>query len=343
MTRWIAAAFIATAVTACGSSKSTTSTGTTGSGGAGGSDATSTTSSTGSPATTTGSGGATSSSTTTTTTTSTSATTSTSTSTGAGGATELDAGLPGWTLTWSDEFNGPDGSGIDTTKWVAQTGGTGWGNQEREYYTDSLTNAHQSGGNLVITATTEGASSQTCWYGQCQYTSARLQTMGLFSQQYGRFEARIKIPAGQGMWPAFWMLGNNINSAGWPTCGEIDIMENIGKEPGTVHGSMHGPSASGATNLTASYVLPSNGVFADGFHVFAAEWAAGTVSFYVDDNLYETVTAAGSPAGDTWVFDQPFFLLLNVAVGGTWPGDPDGTTVFPQTMLVDYVRVYSAN
>jgi len=247
-------------------------------------------------------------------------------------------GSGAWSLVWSDEFNGADGSGIDTTKWAAQTGGSGWGNQEREYYTDDLANAQESGGNLVITATTAGASAYSCWYGQCSYTSARLQTLGLFSQQYGRFEARLKIPSGQGMWPAFWMLGNNIDTVNWPTCGEIDVMENIGKEPATVHGSMHGPSDAGATNVTAGLSL-DGGAFSDDFHVFAIEWETNVVRFYVDDTLYETVTPASDPAGATWVFDQPFFLLLNVAVGGSWPGDPDGTTVFPQTMLVDYVRV----
>ncbi len=195
------------------------------------------------------------------------------------------------------------------------------------------------GGNLVITATT--AAAHTCWYGQCQYTSARLQTKGLFQQAYGRFEARIKVPAGQGLWPAFWMLGDDIDMVGWPQCGEIDIMENIGKEPGTVHGSLHGPGYSGGNPLTASFVLPGGANFADDFHVFAIEWEPNVVRFYVDTTLYETRTSADVPAGDTWVFDHPFFVLLNVAVGGGWPGDPDGTTVFPQTMLVDYVRVYT--
>jgi beta-glucanase (GH16 family) len=327
MIRWILPALLVTAVAACGSSKKTPDT--TGSGG----EASSTASSSGTGATTSSSSG-------------TAGAGGGSTSTGTGGSSTsgdagTDAGLPGWTLVWSDEFNGPDGTGIDTTKWAAQTGGTGWGNQEREYYTGDLANAHESGGNLVITATTAGAAAHTCWYGQCQYTSARLQTMGLFSQEYGRFEARIKIPAGQGLWPAFWLLGNNINSVSWPTCGEIDIMENIGKEPGIVHGSMHGPSPSGATNLTGSYTLPGGAVFADDFHVFAVEWAAGVAKFYVDDTLYETRTPADDPSGATWVYGQPFFILLNVAVGGTWPGSPDATTMFPQTMLVDYVRVYT--
>jgi beta-glucanase (GH16 family) len=174
------------------------------------------------------------------------------------------------------------------------------------------------------------------------YTSARLKTQGLFSQAYGRFEARIKIPAGQGMWPAFWMLGNNITSVGWPSSGEIDIMENIGKEPGTVHGSLHGPRTGGGTSdATAPFSLPAGQNFAADFHLYAVEWEPGTVRFYVDTNLYATFTSSQWPAGGTWVFDHPFFIILNVAVGGSWPGSPDNTTQFPQQMLVDYVRVYT--
>jgi beta-glucanase (GH16 family) len=316
MRRWITAALLA-AVSACSSSKGTTPSGSTGSGG--GAGATMATSSAG---TSTGTGG--------------SGTTSTAGSGGTGGS----GGSTGWTLVWSDEFNGPDGSGIDTTKWTALTGGDGWGNQELEYYTADVANAHQMGGNLVITATTAGASAQTCWYGQCKYTSARLQTKGHFTQAYGRFEARIKIPFGQGLWPAFWMLGNDIDTVNWPACGEIDIMENIGKEPGTVHGSMHGPGYSGGNPLTAAYMLPGGVKVSADFHIFAIEWAINEVRFYVDTTLYETRTPADVPAGKVWVYDHPFFLLLNVAVGGGWPGSPDATTTFPQTMLVDYVRVY---
>ena len=165
---------------------------------------------------------------------------------------------------------------------------------------------------------------------------------GLFSQAYGRFEARIKIPAGQGMWPAFWMLGNDISTVGWPKCGEIDIMENIGKEPGTVHGSLHGPSTTGPTSDTSDpFSLPAGQKFADDVHLYAVEWEPGVVRFYVDANLYATVTQSQWPAGGAWVFDHPFFIILNVAVGGDWPGSPDNTTVFPQQMLVDYVRVYA--
>jgi beta-glucanase (GH16 family) len=247
----------------------------------------------------------------------------------------------GFTLVWSDEFNGADGTAPDSSKWTYDTGGKGWGNNELECYTNLTQNAQIKGGNLVITSMNQPA--YACSDGTTRdYTSARLKTQGLFTQAYGRFEARIKIPAGQGMWPAFWMLGNNITSAGWPTCGEIDIMENIGKEPGIVHGSLHGPSSVAATSdATAPFSLPAGQNFSDAFHLYAVEWEPGTIRFYVDSNLYATFTQSQWPAGGTWVFDHPFFLLLNVAVGGNWPGSPDSTTVFPQQMLVDYVRVYA--
>jgi beta-glucanase (GH16 family) len=249
-------------------------------------------------------------------------------------------------LSWSDEFNGPDNSAVDASKWVHDVGGGGWGNQELEYYTDGTQNAVVSGGNLVITATPTGASSHTCSYpsnGPCQYTSARLLTKGKFSQKYGRFEARIQIPEGQGIWPAFWMMGANIDSVSWPSCGEIDVMENIGKEPSINHGSLHMP-ASGSTSdsqLTGMYTLPGGAKLGDAFHVYAVEWSASAIKFYVDDTLYETQTPQ-TATNRTWEFDQPFFILLNVAVGGQWPGAPDSTTTFPQTMKVDYVRVYTA-
>ena len=245
---------------------------------------------------------------------------------------------PMYQVVWSDEFDGPDGSAPDATKWAIQTGGNGWGNNELEYYTERVQNVQVSGGNLVITAVKED------YTGPDQvarhYTSARVQTKGLFSQQYGRFEARIKIPKGQGMWPAFWMLGNNIDTARWPACGEIDIMENIGKEPSIVHGTLHAPGYP-PEGYTSAYTLPNAQNFADNFHVFAVEWEPQQIRLYVDGTLYATDTRAGSPQPNNWPFDgQPFFLLLNLAVGGDWPGNPDRTTQFPQQMLVDYVRVY---
>jgi len=248
----------------------------------------------------------------------------------------------GWTLVWSDEFSGPDGSAPDPSKWTYDTGGKGWGNTELECYTNRLQNAQINGGNLVITAQQENAPFVCSDGSTNSYTSARLKTQGLFSQAYGRFEARIKVSAGQGMWPAFWMLGKDITTAGWPTCGEIDIMENIGKEPGTVHGSLHGPSTTTRTSdATSIFTLPAGQAFADDFHLFAVEWERGVVRFYVDSNLYATFTESQWPAGGTWVFDHSFFIILNVAVGGNWPGSPDSTTVFPRHLLVDYVRVYT--
>lgn len=243
-----------------------------------------------------------------------------------------------WTLTWSDEFDSPNGSAIDSSKWVLETGGGGWGNEELEYYTNRPQNAYQENGNLVINVRREkytGPDGVTR-----NYTSARLKTQGKLAQAYGRFEARIRIPRGQGIWPAFWMLGEDIDKVGWPTCGEIDIMENIGREPQLIHGTIHGPGYSGKQGIGASFRLPSGEKFAHDFHVYAVEWEPDVIRFYVDDHLYETRTPSDLPKGTKWVYNHSFFLLLNVAVGGSWPGDPDASTVFPQTMLVDYVRVY---
>jgi beta-glucanase (GH16 family) len=242
--------------------------------------------------------------------------------------------LPGWTIAFSDEFNGPKGTAVDTSKWALINKGDGFGNNELQFYSNRTDNAALDGeGSLVITAKKEA-------YMGREYTSARLESKGKFERTYGRIEARLKLPRGQGIWPAFWMLGNDISSMPWPNCGEIDVMENIGKEPTIVHGTLHGPGYSGGNPLGAAYTLPNGEKFADAFHVFAVEWEKDVIRFYVDDNLYKTRTPADVPANGRWVYDHPFFLLLNVAVGGQWPGSPDGTTVFPQTMLVDYVRVY---
>jgi beta-glucanase (GH16 family) len=264
-------------------------------------------------------------------------------STSAAGGAAATTGPTNWTLAWSDEFNAADGTPVDATKWMHDLGGSGWGNQELEYYTDGTANAQQVGGNLVITATTAGAAQQTCWNGACQYTSARLLTSGHYTTTYGKIEARIKTPAGKGLWPAFWMLGDNISVVSWPTCGELDIMETIGSDPATLHGSMHGPGYSGASPLTASTKLASGANLSDDFHTYSIEWAPDVVRFYLDSNLYETRTPADMPPGAIWVYNRPFFIILNVAVGGQWPGSPDATTTFPAQMLVDYVRVYSAS
>ena len=245
---------------------------------------------------------------------------------------------PAWKLVWSDEFEGNNGSAVDTSKWVSEAGGGGWGNNELESYTRRLENAYQQDGNLIIKVLHEKSTGAD---GIARdYTSARLKTQGKFSQAYGRFEARIKIPRGQGIWPAFWMLGDDIDKPGWPDCGEIDIMENIGKEPALVHGTIHGPGYSGANGIGSPYALPGGERFADDFHIFAVEWEPSAMRFYVDDHFYATRTPADLPKGAKWVYDHPFFLLLNVAVGGGWPGSPDESTLFPQSMLVDYVRIY---
>jgi beta-glucanase (GH16 family) len=245
----------------------------------------------------------------------------------------------GWTLAWSDEFDGPAGATVDATRWTFDVGCGGFGNQELESYTDRPRNAHLSGeGSLVIDVLREthtGPDGITR-----EFTSARLKTQGLFTQTYGRFEARLKVPWGQGLWPAFWMLGADITSAGWPACGEIDIMENIGREPGIAHGTIHGPGYSGGSAIGAPFTLAPGQRLADDYHVFTVEWEREALRFYLDGQLFQTRTPASLPAGSRWVFDHPFFLLLNVAVGGNWPGPPDATTVFPQQMLVDYVRVY---
>jgi beta-glucanase (GH16 family) len=244
-----------------------------------------------------------------------------------------------YTLRWADEFDGAAGSAPDQSKWGYDIGGNGWGNNELETYTSRTENAFLDGdGRLVIRLIKETLRGPDGI--RRDYTSARLLTRGKFTQRYGRIEARLRVPFGQGIWPAFWMLGDNIDSAGWPTCGEIDIMENIGREPSIAHGTLHGPGYSGGSPLTGLYTLPDGQKFADDFHTFAIEWEPSAIRFYVDDALYQTKTPADA-AGRQWVFDHPFFIILNVAIGGNWPGSPDATTTFPQEMAVDYVRVYT--
>jgi beta-glucanase (GH16 family) len=235
-------------------------------------------------------------------------------------------------LIWSDEFDGPRGTAPDPAKWVYDTGASGWGNHELEEYTHDPANAFLDGeGNLVIRAIRSESG---------KYTSARLKTLGRFSFKYGRVEARIRIPRGQGIWPAFWMLGENLRGAGWPTAGEVDVMENIGKEPEWIHGTVHGPGYSGAKGITSRTGLPGGGRISDTFHIFRVDWSPHKIEFYLDNIAYAAVTRDDIPAGSRWVFDHPFFLLLNVAVGGDWPGNPTPDTIFPQSMLVDWVRVW---
>jgi beta-glucanase (GH16 family) len=243
-------------------------------------------------------------------------------------------------LTWSDEFEVPDGTPLDPSKWAQEPGGDGGGNHELQFYTQGGRNVAIRDGKLVITAEEDLAMANRCWYGPCRYTSARLNTYGTFRQQYGRFEARIKLPTGQGLWPTFWLLGQNSEEVGWPRCGEIDIMEALGQQGALNHSTIHGPSEhADEWFVSGTYRLPA-GSLADDFHIYAVEWDASGFQFFVDDTLFETQTRAAKPDDGGWPFDQPFYIMLNVAVGGDFPGSPDATTVFPQEMLVDWVRVY---
>jgi beta-glucanase (GH16 family) len=235
-------------------------------------------------------------------------------------------------LVWQDEFDGPAGELPDPDKWAFDVG-TDWGNAQLEWDTDRPQNVSLDGlGRLAITARAEEFADRS-------YTSGRIKTQGLFARTRGRFEARIKLPLGQGLWPAFWLLGADFEQVGWPACGEIDIMEYRGQEPRVIHGSLHGPGYYGGGAITKRHVIAQGG-FNLGFHTFAVEWDRDAIAWYVDGYEYQRVRPADLPAGSTWVFDHPFFILLNVAVGGRFVGAPDSTTAFPQTMLVDYVRVY---
>lgn len=239
-------------------------------------------------------------------------------------------------LIWSDEFNGSDATPPDPNIWTSNYGGNGWGNKQLEYDTNNK-NAYQDGqGNLVIETDKANPDGLKCWYGSCQYTSARISTSTHFSFTYGRLEARIKIPTGQGIWPAFWLLGNNIKSAGWPNCGEIDVMEDKGSEPSHTRGAAHGPDGF-TKDLSSDLPL---GHYADSFHTFALQWEPDRLSFFVDDINYGILNKADVKPQD-WVFNHPFNIILNVAAGGTWIGNPDVSTVFPQKMDIDYVRLYS--
>ena len=235
-------------------------------------------------------------------------------------------------LIWSDEFDGPAGQLPDAQRWRFDVG-TDWGNAQLEYDTARPQNVSLDGnGSLIITAREEEFEGQ-------QYTSGRIKTKDLFEQTRGRFEARIKLPIGQGIWPAFWLLGADIDQVGWPACGEIDIMEYLGHEPRAIYGSLHGPGHYGDDAITRKHLLAQGG-FNLGYHVFAVDWTEDAITWSVDGFVFHTVTPGDMPAGATWVYTKPFFIILNLAVGGRWPGPPNETTVFPQAMLIDYVRVY---
>ena len=236
-------------------------------------------------------------------------------------------------LVMEDEFD-TDGA-LNSTIWGYDigTGSNGWGNNELQYYTNRTENITVQNGVLIISVKKESFEGSS-------YTSARILTKGKFEQTYGRVEARIRLPYGQGIWPAFWMLGADIDTNPWPAAGEIDIMEFRGQNPTTILGSIHGPGYSGGEAISKSYTL-QNDRFDTGFHVFGIEWGPEYVNYYVDDVLYNQITPA-DVTGE-WIFNKPFFMLINLAVGGDFVGSPNAETVFPQTMLVDYIRVYKNN
>ncbi len=234
----------------------------------------------------------------------------------------------GKSLVWSDEF---DAVALDNSSWKYESGGNGWGNNELQYYTNSVKNSFISDGHLVLEARRETVGSNN-------YSSARIISKDKKTFTYGRIDMRAKLPKGQGIWPALWMLGNNISQLNWPACGEIDIMELLGHEPNKSYGTIHwGPAGGGSTHIGANYSL-SSGDFSTSFHVFSFLWETDKLTFYVDDVPYFSATKA-QVNGD-YPFDKPFFFIMNIAVGGNWPGNPDATTIFPQHMIVDFVRVF---
>lgn len=240
-----------------------------------------------------------------------------------------------WVLVWSDEFDQPDGSPPDPAKWNHQKGGAGWGNGELQHYTDSIENSYIQDGMLVIQA------KQEYMLGR-DYTSARLTTYYKGDWMYGRFEIRAKLPNTQGIWPAFWMLPSRALYGSGALGGEIDIMELVGYEPYRSYGTLH--FGNPAQNSSGYYDLPNGETYADDFHIFAVEWEPTEIRWYIDDVLFHTATewftTGRKDAEFPAPYNQEFYLLVNVAVGGHWPGRPDETSVFPQMMYVDYVRVY---
>ncbi len=259
--------------------------------------------------------------------------------------TEADEDLvEDWQLVWADEFDGPT---INEDNWTIETGNgadrgiPGWGNNEMEYYTDSQDNVFIEDGNLIFQAleeektfTVDGTEYTT------DYTSGKMVTSDKISMKYGKIEARVKLPSGQGIWPAFWLLGEDIGTVGWPTCGEIDILEYIGSDVETIHGTVHGPVSSGP-GINGHVELDTD--LSEDYHIFSIEWDEDEVEFYIDDILYHIVNKDEvilEYGPDEWVYDHPYYIILNLAVGGNWPGAPDETTTFPKQLAFDYIRIY---
>jgi len=254
-----------------------------------------------------------------------------------------------YTQVWSDEFDGAAGSSVDPAKWSFDLGDgctagiCGWGNNEKEYYTNAADNASLDGqGHLAIVAR-PAVLNTTCYYGPCKYTSAKITTRGKMSAAPGRVEARIRIPKGQGLWPAFWMLGNDFGTVGWPASGELDIMENKGSAPSTSSSAIHGPGYSGNTPFAHANTISAPATLADDYHLYAVEWDAVGASFYVDGIMHYQVLRVDIQRYGTSILDKPYYIILNLAVGGNFDGDPASDSILPATMLVDYVRVYTAS
>ncbi len=253
-----------------------------------------------------------------------------------------DAGPATWQLAWSDEFDGPAGARANPENWTYETGGWGWGNDERQYYTDSTDNAALDGeGNLVITAreVDPATTDLECWYGPCEVTSARLITEQKQEFEYGRIESRVQLPEGSGIWPAVWSLGTDFREVGWPQTGEIDIMEYVGRLPNEIFGTIHGPGYSGGQSFGGIHDFGQP--VPDGWHDFAVEWTPERITWEVDGIVYHEADPA-DVAPNEWVFDHPFSLITNVAVGGNFGGTPGDDLVFPQSLTIDYIRVYQA-
>jgi beta-glucanase (GH16 family) len=244
-------------------------------------------------------------------------------------------------VVWNEDFNGPAGSGVDTSKWNFDTGGSGFGNQELQYYTNGTGNVAQDGqGHLVITARKGSGGHNDCWNGTCQFTSGRIQTANKFTQQYGHVEARIQVPNGSGLWPAFWMLGGG----NWPTDGEIDIMEVVGRDPNRLFGTLHGPGYSGGNSYGGQLVAGSP--WYQTFHNYAVDWSSNLIVWTVDGQEYFRATPQSLQAAKgnvSWVYTHPFFVILNLAVGGNFgQGNPAGLPA-ESKMLIDYVHVSTSN
>ena len=252
---------------------------------------------------------------------------------------------PKWALVWSDEFDGAAGRSVDAASWQIDStdgcgrGNCGWGNNEKEYYSGATENLTLDGhGHLMIVAR-RAAAGLSCYYGPCRYTSGKITTRGKVAAKPGRVEARIKLAKGQGLWPAFWLLGADDPPIPWPDCGELDIMENHGSNVQSTSSAIHGPGYFGNTPFVHATAL-SQGGFSEDFHTFAVVWDSLSVRFFVDDSLHYTVERREIERYGRWVFDKPFFIILNLAVGGNFDGDPKSDAMLPATMLVDYVRVY---